>query len=61
MEVLMARFRYVGEVERIHLGPPVRVLSPGDVVEVAVNPDPALFSAVHADEGIRQGRDVEQR
>lgn len=47
----MARFLYVGEVERILLGPPVRVLSPGEVVDAAVNPDPALFIAAPADEG----------
>ena len=45
----MPRFRYVGDHERIHPGPPVWVLSPGDVVDAAVNPDPALFEPLPAD------------
>jgi hypothetical protein len=43
---VMARFRYVGDRERLLLGPPVRVVSPGDILEAPVNPDPLLFSAV---------------
>jgi hypothetical protein len=43
---VMARFRYVGDQERVLLGPPVRVVSPGDIVEASVNPDPLLFVVV---------------
>ncbi|MBK5305396.1 MAG: hypothetical protein JJD92_01770 [Frankiaceae bacterium] len=39
-------YRYIGEQEFLFLGPPIRVLSTGDVVHARVNPDPALFTAV---------------
>lgn len=39
-------YRYIGAQELLFLGPPVRVLSTGDVVHTRVNPDPALFTAV---------------
>ena len=42
----MTRFRYLGDREHIYLGPPVRVMSPGDVVDLTHTPDPAMFEPV---------------
>ncbi len=45
----MTRFRYLGDREHIYLGPPVRVMSPGDVVDLTHPPDPAMFEPVPDD------------
>ena len=51
----MARFHYLGDREHIFLGPPVRVMSPGKVVDGASNPDPARFEALREGETPRPG------
>jgi hypothetical protein len=42
----MTRYRYRGDREHIYLGPPVRVMSPGDIVDLTTTPDPSMFEPV---------------
>ena len=42
----MARFRYRGALEHVYLGPPVRILSPGEILEAPTNPDPSIFDPI---------------
>jgi hypothetical protein len=45
----MSRFRYLGNREHILLGPPIRVMSPGEVIDAATNPDPTMFQVLSED------------
>ncbi|MDV6248077.1 hypothetical protein R1X32_09095 (plasmid) [Rhodococcus opacus] len=46
----MSHYRYFGTHERIHLGPPVRMINYGDIVTARTNPDPRYFELVEPDQ-----------
>lgn len=46
----MPHFRFIGTHERIHVGPPTRIIDYGDIVAARTNPDPRYFELVEPDQ-----------